>query len=87
LNELSSIKLDWVFTVCEDAHETCPYFPGGKVIHVGFDDPPRLTKDLKNEQDILSVYRRVRDEIREMVLNIESYLGSRVDSEIDLELK
>ena len=72
-DELSNIKMDFVFTVCSDAHENCPYFPGGKIIHVGFDDPPRLTKDMTDEQELLSVYRRVRDEIKDMVMNIEKY--------------
>lgn len=72
--ELSGTKMDYVFTVCMDAHENCPYFPGGQIIHVGFDDPPRLTKDMQNEKEILDVYRRVRDEIKEMIVNIESYM-------------
>lgn len=67
-------KIDIVFTVCSDAHENCPYFPGGKVIHVGFDDPPRLTTNITDEEEKLDVYRRVRDEIKNFVVNIESYI-------------
>lgn len=74
-DELPPVKMDIVFTVCSDAHENCPYYPGGKVIHVGFDDPPRLTKDLSDEEEVLKVYRRVRDEIKAMILNLENYLG------------
>lgn len=74
IDELIDIKMDYVFTVCSDAHENCPYFPHGKVIHIGFDDPPRLTKDMEDEEEILNVYRRVRDEIKEMILNMESYI-------------
>lgn len=73
-DELNAINMDMVFTVCSDAHENCPYFPGGKVIHVGFDDPPRLTKEMKNEEDILEVYRKVRDEIKDFVESLENYL-------------
>ncbi len=73
-DELSHIAMDYVFTVCSDAHENCPYFPGGQIIHVGFDDPPRLTNDMNNEEEILAVYRRVRDEIKEMVSSIEKYM-------------
>lgn len=72
-DELPDVTMDYVFTVCSDAHETCPYFPGSKVIHVGFDDPPRLTKEMENEDQILDVYRRVRDEIKDFVENIEKY--------------
>lgn len=73
-DELSGVRMDYVFTVCSDAHENCPIFPQGKVIHVGFDDPPRLTKEMKDEEEVLSVYRRVRDEIKNTVANIESYI-------------
>lgn len=72
-DELPDSKMDFVFTVCSDAHENCPFFAGGKIIHVGFDDPPKLTKDMTDEEEILAVYRRVRDEIKDMVTNIEKY--------------
>ncbi|HAZ13675.1 MAG: arsenate reductase [Bdellovibrionales bacterium GWA2_49_15] len=71
--ELPAVKFDFVFTVCGDAHENCPFFPGGKVIHVGFDDPPKLTQKMQNEEQILEVYRRVRDEIKAFILEIEKY--------------
>jgi arsenate reductase (thioredoxin) len=77
-DELPDVKMDFVFTVCSDAHENCPYFPGGKIIHVGFDDPPRLTKEMTDEEAVFSVYRRVRDEIKEMVLNIEKYMEAKL---------
>ena len=63
IEELPQITFDFVITVCDSAHENCPYFPGGKIIHIGFQDPPALTKNMTNEEEILSVYRRVRDEI------------------------
>lgn len=71
--DLGNIKLDIVFTVCSDAHETCPVLPGVKMVHVGFDDPPRLTQDMTDENDILSVYRRVRDDIKTFVLKLDTY--------------
>ncbi len=74
VDEITNVKIDYVFTVCSDAHENCPYFPGGKLIHVGFDDPPRLTREMTNEEEILEVYRRVRDEIKVMVTQIENYI-------------
>ncbi|MFG1485006.1 arsenate reductase ArsC [Halobacteriovorax sp. RZ-1] len=67
-------QIDIVITVCSDANENCPYFPDGKIIHIGFDDPPRITKDLNDEEEILQVYRRVRDEIKEMIINLEERL-------------
>ncbi|MCP4915102.1 MAG: arsenate reductase ArsC [Oligoflexia bacterium] len=73
-DELGDVKMDVVFTVCSDAHENCPFFPGGKIVHKGFDDPPRLTKDMQNEEEIIEIYSRVRDEIKEFVQNIEEYI-------------
>lgn len=73
--ELPKVTFDYVITVCDSAKENCPYFPGGKVIHVGFQDPPALTKDMKNEEDILKVYRRIRDEIEVAVTRLPETLG------------
>lgn len=73
-DELPKEAMDFVVTVCSDANESCPYFAGGKIIHVGFDDPPRLTQDMKDSEEILQVYRRVRDEIKKMVENINIHL-------------
>lgn len=74
VDELADIPMDYVLTVCSNAQNDCPYFPSGKIIHVPFDDPPGLCKDLKDEEQILEVYRRVRDEIKMMILHIEEYL-------------
>ena len=71
--DIADIKMGYVFTVCSDAHESCPVFPGGKIIHIGFDDPPRLTKSMGDEIEILKIYARVRDEIKTMVENIEQH--------------
>jgi arsenate reductase len=65
LDELRDIPFDYVVTVCDHAHESCPVFPGRtKVLHVGFDDPPRLAQNAKTEEEALEAYRRVCDEIR-----------------------
>ena len=75
VNELKDVPLDYVVTVCDHANETCPLFPGKtKVIHVGFDDPPRLAKEARSEEEALGHYRRVRDEIRRFVENLEEYV-------------
>ena len=59
---------DFVVTLCDHAHESCPIFPGRtKVAHAGFDDPPRLAAEAKTEDEALAHYRRVRDEIRAFV--------------------
>ncbi|NLH41626.1 MAG: arsenate reductase ArsC [Planctomycetes bacterium] len=76
LDEVRDIPFDYVVTVCDNAHESCPLFPGRtKVIHVGFDDPPRLAKGAKSEEEALSHYRRVRDEIRRFVESLPESLA------------
>jgi arsenate reductase len=75
VDELKSIPFDYVVTVCDQAYESCPFFPGRtKVIHVGFDDPPRLAKEAKDEQEALGHYRRVRDEIHRFVESLPESL-------------
>ncbi len=75
LEELPKINFDFVITVCDSAKESCPYFPGGKIVHIGFQDPPALTKDMVDEEEILKVYRRVRDEIQEAIKVLPKTLG------------
>ncbi|MBM4035264.1 MAG: arsenate reductase ArsC [Planctomycetes bacterium] len=78
VDELGRILFDYVVTVCDHAHESCPAFPGrGKVAHVGFDDPPRLAAGAKSEQEALAHYRRVRDEIRAFVGSLPEALEAR----------
>lgn len=65
---LSDVPLDLVITVCGHADENCPAFlTQAKLVHVGFDDPPKLAKQAASEQEALDQYRRVRDEIRDFV--------------------
>ena len=56
-------SFDYVITVCEDADKNCPTFSGkvSKRLHIGFVDPARATG---SEEAVLSVFRRVRDEIK-----------------------
>lgn len=56
-------SFDYVITVCDDADKNCPVFSGkvGKRFHIGFVDPAKATG---SEEEILSVFRRVRDEIK-----------------------
>jgi arsenate reductase len=56
-------SFDYVITVCDKAKETCPVFIGkiGKQLHIGFEDPAEATG---TEEEVLSVFRRIRDEIK-----------------------
>ena len=77
--EVEPATLDLVVTVCGHANENCPVFPGAtRVMHHGFDDPPRLAKDASNEDEIVGAYRRVRDEIKAFV----EMLPAVVDAEL-----
>ena len=66
---------DWVVTLCDNARESCPFFPGPvQRVHRGFPDPPQLAKNAASEEEALSHYRKVRDQIKEFVLNLPASL-------------
>ncbi len=68
VNDLAHVPFDLVVTVCDSANQTCPRFPGSaKVVHVGFDDPPKLARNAPSDDDAMPHYRRVRDEIRRFI--------------------
>lgn len=78
VDELKGVAFDYVVTVCDEAREQCPVFPGrAKVVHVGFDDPPWLARTAKTEDEALGHYRRVRDEIRAFVETLPESLEKR----------
>ncbi len=71
-------EFDFVVTVCGHANEHCPIFSGKtKVVHVGFEDPPKLTRELPDGEEKLAVYRRVRDEIRRFVETLPGSLATK----------
>lgn len=78
VDELLNIDFDYVITVCGHANEHCPCFPGkAKIIHVGFDDPPKLAEQTDNRQEKLNCYRQVRDEIYRFVLKLPEILKQK----------
>ena len=71
LEDIQDIPFDVIITVCDHAHETCPFFPGtAKRIHAGFDDPPRLAQSINDPEKKLDCYRKVRDEIRDFIVQL-----------------
>lgn len=62
VNRFLGESFDYVITVCDNAKETCPVFMGkvNSRLHIGFDDPAEAKG---SEEEVLSVFRRVRDEI------------------------
>jgi len=78
VDEFKAIEFDYVITVCDHAAEHCPIFLGeAKVLHFGFDDPPRLAKEANTPEEALDCYRRVRDEIKAFVEKMPEILKNR----------
>lgn len=68
LDTLLDLPFDYVVTVCDNAAESCPMFPGNvKKVHHSFQDPPALARKARSEEEALDYYRRVRDEIRAFI--------------------
>ncbi len=81
---LADQSIDVVVTVCDSARESCPIFPRTtKIIHVGFDDPPRLAKSAKSDDEAMVHYRRVRDEIRAFVSGLPGYLREHAGTPVE----
>ncbi len=69
--EMLEIPFDNIVTVCGHADANCPVFPGKvRVVHRGFDDPPTLALEAKDEEEALGHFRRVRDEIRDFIQDL-----------------
>ena len=67
VDEFINQDFDYVITVCDQANETCPFFPGGKErTHKGFKDPAAVEG---NKKARLAAFRRSRDEIREWIIH------------------
>ncbi len=76
VDRLAHADFDYVVTVCGHANETCPVFPAKvRVIHHGFDDPPKLAEGLTDDDAIMDCYRRVRDQIRGFVDTLPARLA------------
>ena len=65
INEFKGKKINFVVTVCENAKEKCPFFPGDKIIHKEFDDPEIIDGSI--EEKLIS-FKRVRDEIKDWII-------------------
>jgi len=70
VDEFKGQAFDYVLTVCDNANESCPVFPGhAKRIHKAFEDPAALRG---TEKERLAIFRRVRDEIRDYLKKFPS---------------
>ena len=78
VESMMGVPFDYVVTVCGHADEHCPIFPGkAKIIHIGFDDPPSLATSAESEDEVLSHFRRVRDEIRAFIEALPESLSTQ----------
>jgi len=79
VDDLKTIDFDYVITVCAGANARCPVFAGEAIVmHVGFDDPPALAIGAADQEEALTHYRRVRDEIRSFVATLPNLLDPGV---------
>jgi len=66
VGDLADEQFDLVITVCDQAQQQCPIFPGDtEVMHIGFTDPARATG---TEEEIMAVFRHVRDALRDELI-------------------
>lgn len=66
IEQLREIQFDIVVTVCDNARETCPFFPGKQVIHQSFQDPSKIAG---SEEQKRILFRKTRDEIKDWINN------------------
>jgi len=75
IDEFAGQEFDYVITVCDNAKEGCPIFPGkAERIHQSFEDPP--APGVGDDESRLAIFRRVRDEIREWM---KTFIARRKD--------
>lgn len=77
VDAIRDVPLDFVVTVCGHAGESCPVWLSSKarVVHFGFDDPPKLALTARDEDEALGHYRRVRDQIRDFIQTLPGSLN------------
>jgi arsenate reductase len=65
VEEFRGTSFDFVITTCDAARETCPVFPGiARHLHWSLNDPAKVEG---SENEILSAFRKVRDEIKSRI--------------------
>ena len=81
MDEFAGQSFDHVITLCDNANQICPVFIGGvRRAHIGFDDPDQATG---TEEEVIAVFRRVRDEIR---AKVEEHLTEGGEDVLGLKL-
>lgn len=71
VDEFDGQRFDYVITVCDNARETCPVFFGAaQHLHQSFEDPP--SPDAGTDEERMTIFRRVRDELRAFLRDFSS---------------
>jgi len=72
VNDLLTENFDLVITLCDNARESCPFFPGNvEIIHIGFNDPAFFKG---TDEEVRMIFRELREEIQDKLL---SYLKNK----------
>jgi len=80
VNDMMDIPFDFVITVCDHAYESCPIFPGkAKIIHIGFEDPPKMAEGLSDPEAQLNCYRKVCHKIKNFIMTLPELLFNQGD--------
>ncbi len=66
IDDFRGENFDYVVTVCDNARESCPFFPGKRVVHRSFEDPSKFDGSI---EDTLDVFRKTRDEIKDWIID------------------
>jgi arsenate reductase len=64
IREFDGQEFDYVVTLCSDAEDICPFFPGKEHLHKGFEDPAQATG---SDEDRLDRFRKIRDKIGQWI--------------------
>ncbi|RLF45922.1 MAG: arsenate reductase ArsC [Thermoplasmata archaeon] len=64
ISKYAGNEFDYVVTVCDEAREKCPFFPGKIVLHKRFDNPLEFKG---SDEEVINKFRRLRDEIKEWI--------------------
>lgn len=72
ISDVDLNAIDYVITLCDEAEKNCPYIPGNiKRLHLPIDNPQKFK--ITSKEDTLFHYRRIRDEIRHLIIHLPIY--------------
>jgi len=66
IEEFKGNNFDFVVTVCDNAKEICPFYPGKKIIHKSFEDPSKFNGNI---EETLEIFRKTRDKIKTWIVD------------------